>query len=102
MTSMDNTFETSNQNISNRFQVNFFIEKYVIIQKDNEMLIDPFNAHWKKVLGTVSYILQVFGGLFVLAFIRYETQGHAAHFRTALNQITSWIALVVSNLCLLY
>ena len=44
------------------------------------MQLDSFNAHWKKVLGTVSCILQVFGRLYVLAFISYETQGHAAHF----------------------
>ena len=99
MTSINGTFGSFEQTISNGIQVNFSIEKFDIIQKDNEILIDPFNTLWKKVLGTVSYILQVFGGLIVLSFIRYETQGHAAHFRTALNQITSWIALVVSNLC---
>ena len=96
MTSMDHIFVGLNQNISKGFQVNFSTQEFEIAQMNNEMLLDPFNSLWKKILGTVFYILQFLGGLIILSFIRYETQGHAAHFRTALNQITSWIASVVS------
>ena len=94
-------YDNFNISIFNVFQVNFSIRNIDAIEENDEILIDPFNALWKKLLGTVFYILQVFGGLIILSFVRYETQGHAAHFRTALNQITSWIALVVSFMKLL-
>ena len=96
MTSMDHIFVGLNQSISKGFRINFSIEEFEINQMNNEMFLDPFNSLWKKILGTVFYILQLLGGLIVVSFIRYETQGHAAHFRTALNQITSWLASVVS------
>ena len=56
-----------------------------------------FNEPWKKILGQVSYVLQVLGGLVLLLFIRYESQGNLAQFRTALNQLTSWIGVNVST-----
>ena len=64
--------------------------------QNSQLLVDPFKELWKKFLGTLSYFCQILGGLIILSFIRYETQGHAAHFRTALNQLTSWIGLIVS------
>ena len=96
MTSMDYIFVGSDQSISKGFQVNFSMEEFEIAIENNDISLDPFNSLWKKILGTVFYILQFMGGLILASFIRYETQGHAAHFRTALNQITSWLALVVS------
>ena len=66
------------------------------IKNDQSLLVDPFNEPWKKILGTISYVFQVLGGLVLMSFIRYESQGNLAQFRTALNQLTSWIGVNVS------
>ena len=81
------------------FQVNFSAKNDdFYIENDQSLLVDPFNEPWIKILGTVSYVLQVLGGLVLLLFIRYESQGNLAQFRTALNQLTSWIAVNVSRI----
>ena len=84
---------------SNWFQVNFsaktddpYIENY------QSIMMDPYNEPWKKILGTISYVFQVLGGLVLMSFIRYESQGNLAQFRTALNQLTSWIVVNVSRI----
>ena len=84
---------------SNWFQVNFSAKNDdFYIENDQSLLVDPFNEPWKKILGTVSYVLQVLGGLVLMAFIKYESQGNLAQFRTALNQLTSWIGVNVSRI----
>ena len=62
---------------------------------ENNSFVEPFQELWKKILGTLFYILQMLVGLILLAFIQYENE--YGHFRTALNQLTSWKYLVVSN-----
>ena len=93
---MNQTFVGFDFSLLSGYQDKLSIETFEITKENEEFFVDPYNLLWKKILGTVFYILQLFGALIVLSFIRYETQGHAAHFRTALNQITSWIGLVVS------
>ena len=93
---MNQTFVSFDFSLLSGYQDKLSIETFEITKENEEFFVDPYNLLWKKILGTVFYILQLFGALIVLSFIRYETQGHAAHFRTALNQITSWIGLVVS------
>ena len=65
-------------------------------EAEKNLFIEPYRELWKKVLGTVFYIIQILAGLIIQAFIIYERDGHAGHFRTALNQLTSWKYLVVS------
>ena len=82
---------------SNWFQVRFSAKADDFsIRNDQSLLVDPFNEPWKKILGTISYVFQVLGGLVLMSFIRYESQGNLAQFRTALNQLTSWIGVNVS------
>ena len=84
---------------SNRFQVNFSAKTYdFYIENDQSLLMDPYNEPWKKILGTISYVIQLLGALVMLSFIRYESQGNLAQFRTALNQLTSWIVVNVSRI----
>ena len=82
---------------SNWFQANISAKTDdFYIKNDQSLLVDPFNEPWKKILGTISYVFQVLGGLVLMSFIRYESQGNLAQFRTALNQLTSWIGVNVS------
>ena len=84
---------------SNWFQVNFTTKTDgFYIENNPSLLVDPFNESWKKILGTISYVFQVLGGLVLMSFITYESQGNLAQFRTALNQLTSWIDVNVSLL----
>ena len=65
-------------------------------EAESNLFVEPYRELWKKLLGTAFYILQILVGLIILAFVRYEREGLAGHFRTALNQLTSWKYLVVS------
>ena len=58
---------------------------------------EPFTELWKKLFGTVSYTLTAIGGLIILAFVGYESHGFAFHYRTALNQLNSWLLTFVSK-----
>ena len=93
-------FINLSQNLdSNWFQLNFSAKTDgFYIENDQSLLVDPFNEPWKKILGTVSYVLQILGGFVLMSFIKYESQGNLAQFRTALNQLTSWIAVNVSRI----
>ena len=82
---------------SNWFQANISAKTDdFYIKNDQSLLVDPFNEPWKKILGTIFYVIEVLGGLVFFSFIRYESQGNLAQFRTALNQLTSWIGVNVS------
>ena len=67
-------------------------------QCDNQTNIfaEPLTELWKKLFGTVTYMLTSFCGLVMLVFVGYERQGLASNYRTALNQLNSWILLFVS------
>ena len=71
---------------------------------DNEanLFAEPFNELWKKLLGTATYVLHSFGGMIMLIMVRYERQGLASNYRTALNQLNSWMLLVVCLNLFLY
>ena len=64
--------------------------------KDN-FFVEPFTELWKKLLGTAAYLLNLFGCLIMLAFVGFERQGFGSYYRTALNQLNSWILILVSK-----
>ena len=66
-----------------------------LIAEDN-LFFEPYQELWKKILGTTFYIIEVLAGLFLIALIKYESGGHAGHFRTAFNQLNSWKHVIVS------
>ena len=100
MESTATTYINLSQNLdSNWFKVKFSAKTDdFYIENDQSLLMDPYNEPWKKILGTISYVIQLLGGLVMLSFIRYESQGNLAQFRTALNQLTSWIVVNVSRI----
>ena len=64
-------------------------------ESEVNLFAEPFNELWKKVLGTAAYVIHSFGGMIMLVMVRYERQGLASNYRTALNQLNSWMLLVV-------
>ena len=59
----------------------------------NNLFVEPYQELWKKILGTGFYMIQLLGGLIMFTIIGYE-KGFG-HFRTALNQLTSWKFMIV-------
>ena len=72
------------------------------IMNEINSFIEPYDELWKKILGTLMYVIQIFCGLVILTLIRYEREGYAGSFRTALNQLTSWKYLIVSYVCWIF
>ena len=50
------------------------------------------------LLGTLSYLIQISQSFVLMAFVAYETQGLAGHFRTLINQLLSWFYFLVSKM----
>ena len=62
------------------------------------LFAEPFTELWKKLLGTTAFMLNSIGCVIMLTFVGLERQGFGSHYRTALNQINSWILIFVSQL----
>ena len=60
------------------------------------LFAEPFTELWKKLLGTIAFILNSIGCVIMLTFVGLERQGFGSHYRTALNQLNSWILIFVS------
>ena len=64
----------------------------------SEIFAEPFTELWKKILGTTAFMLNSIGCVIMLTFVGLERQGFGSYYRTALNQINSWILIFVSQL----
>ena len=67
------------------------------IDFDQNEFADPFKEIWKRLFATAAYVVLSIGAVIMLIFVKYEFQGKAAHYRTALNQLNSWTFLIVSD-----
>ena len=61
------------------------------------LFAEPFTELWKKLLGTIAFVLNLIGCLIMLTFVGLERQGFGSYYRTALNQLNSWMLLFVSK-----
>ena len=59
---------------------------------------DPYDSIWLKMISVVVYTIEVMASMVMFAFVRYETQGLAGHYRTIINQFLSYLYGVVSLL----
>ena len=62
------------------------------------LFAEPFTELWKKLLGTIAFMVNSIGCVIMLTFVGLERQGFGSYYRTALNQINSWILIFVSQL----
>ena len=53
--------------------------------------LDPCNSIWLKLLTILVYFIEVIASIVMLAFVSYETQGLAGHYRTLINQLLSYL-----------
>ena len=58
---------------------------------------DPYDSIWLKLISIVVYTIEVMASIVMFAFVRYETQGLAGHYRTIINQFLSYLYGVVSK-----
>ena len=57
---------------------------------DTEIWEDPFNSIWLKLLTVIVYAVEIMASIIMLAFVVYETNGLAGHYRTLINQLLSY------------
>ena len=53
--------------------------------------LDPYHSIWLKLLTILVYFIEVIASIVMLAFVSYETQGLAGHYRTLINQLLSYL-----------
>ena len=69
-----------------------------VLDKNSEqqlMLQDPYDSVWLKVIGVLSYLIDLFTSAIMLKFIIYEVEQHG-NFRTVINQLLSNLYAMVS------
>ena len=53
--------------------------------------LDPYDSIWLKLLTILVYFIEVVASIVMLAFVSYEAQGLAGHYRTLINQLLSYL-----------
>ena len=83
------------------FSSNFEFEDQIMFVNSNvnsnNLFKEPYQELWKKVLGTIFYLLQTVLGLIPFTLAIFEREGYGGHFRTVLNQLTSLKYMIVSD-----
>ena len=64
---------------------------------EENIFSDPLAETWIKVLASVCTIIVAFTGVMLLVITRYEMCGYLASYRSVINQLMSWINLLVST-----
>ena len=67
------------------------------LETELNLFAEPFTELWKKLLGTSAFILNSIGCVIMLTFVGLERQGFGSYYRTALNQLNSWVLIFVSQ-----
>ena len=72
---------------------------YAYFSKDPEPQpwIDPYDSIWLKIMTIGVYFVEVISSVIMLAFVAYETNGYAGHYRTLINQLLSYLYAAVSD-----
>ena len=58
---------------------------------DIDVSLDPYDSFWLKVITILVYGVEVMASIVMVAFVAFETQGFAGHFRTLINQLLSYL-----------
>ena len=67
------------------------------LETELNLFAEPFTELWKKLLGTTAFMLNSIGCVIMLTFVGLERQGFGSYYRTALNQLNSWVLIFVSQ-----
>ena len=66
-----------------------FEEKPLRIEID--ISLDPYGSIWLKLITILVYVVEVIASMVMVAFVAFETQGLAGHYRTLINQLLSYL-----------
>ena len=83
------------QNKLYHLKLNSTLTKSLLISNwykiDTEILWDdPFDSIWLKLFTVIVYLVEIMSSIIMLAFVVYETNGLAGHYRTLINQLLSY------------
>ena len=53
--------------------------------------LDLYDSIWLKLITILVYIVEVIASTVMVAFVTFETQGYAGHYRTLINQLLSYL-----------
>ena len=57
----------------------------------DKSLVDPYDSTWLKIITILVYLVEVIASMVMVAFVAFETQGLAGHYRTLINQLLSYL-----------
>ena len=57
----------------------------------DKSLVDPYDSTWLKIITILVYVVEVIASMVMVAFVAFETQGLAGHYRTLINQLLSYL-----------
>ena len=56
-----------------------------------DISLDPYGSIWLKLITILVYVVEVIASMVMMAFVAFETQGLAGHYRTLINQLLSYL-----------
>ena len=56
-----------------------------------DISLDPYGSVWLKLITILVYVVEVIASMVMVAFVAFETQGFAGHYRTLINQLLSYL-----------
>ena len=56
-----------------------------------DVSLDPYDSIWLKLTTVLVYGVEVMASIVMVAFVAFETQGFAGHYRTLINQLLSYL-----------
>ena len=56
-----------------------------------DVSLDPYDSIWLKLITILVYGVEVMASIVMVAFVAFETQGFAGHYRTLINQLLSYL-----------
>ena len=56
-----------------------------------DVYLDPYDSIWLKLATILVYCVEVMASIVMVAFVAFETQGLAGHYRTLINQLLSYL-----------
>ena len=58
---------------------------------ESDISLDPYDSIWLKLTTILVYCVEVLASIVMVAFVTFETQGFAGHYRTLINQLLSYL-----------
>ena len=80
----------SYENMESTENISLFVPTIFEIVRSVEF-VDPYDSIWLKLITIGVYLVQILSALVNIAFVTFETNGLAGHYRTLINQLLSYL-----------